>query len=71
MGNYDGKIFNPFSNTLLLELPVFWNLDVSIIYVLPSIMFATIAAGCSLATYLPLTFKPFKQGIAIKWVLQL
>ena len=34
-------------------------------------MFVTITAGFSSATYLPLTFKPFKQDIAIKWVLQL
>ena len=34
-------------------------------------MFVTITAGFSLATYLSLTFKRFKQGIAIKWVLQL
>ena len=34
-------------------------------------MFVTIIAGFSLATYLSLTFKRFKQGIAIKWVLQL
>ena len=34
-------------------------------------MFVTITAGFSLTTYLPLTFKPFKQGITIKWVLQL
>ena len=38
----------------------------SIIYKFPSIMFVTIAAGVSLATYVALTFKPFKQGIAIK-----
>ena len=29
-------------------------------------MFVTITAGFSLATYLPLAFKPFKQGIAMK-----
>ena len=34
-------------------------------------MFVTITAGFSLATYLSLTSKRFKQGIAIKWVLQL
>ena len=27
-------------------------------------MFVTVKAGFSLATYLPLTFKPFKQDIA-------
>ena len=34
-------------------------------------MFGTITAGFSLVTYLSLTFKRFKQGIAIKWILQL
>ena len=34
-------------------------------------MFVTITAGFSLAIYLSLAFKRFKQGIAIKWVLQL
>ena len=33
-------------------------------------MFVTFAAVFSLATYLSLTFKRFKQSIAIKWVLQ-
>ena len=50
----------------LLELYVFSNFDVSIIYNLSSIMFVTVTADFSLATYLPLAFNPFKQGIAIK-----
>ena len=50
---------------------VFLNFDVSIICNLPEIMFVTITAGFSLVTYLSLTFKLFKQGIAIKWMLQL
>ena len=51
---------------LLLELYVFSNFDNSIIYNLLSIMFATITTDFSLANYLPLTFKNFKQGISIK-----
>ena len=51
---------------LLLELYVFSNFDASVIYNLPSIMFVTFAAVFSLATYLSLTFKRFKQSIAIK-----
>ena len=45
-------------------LYVFSNFDFQITFV-------TTTAGFSLATYPPLTFKPFKQGITIKWVLQL
>ena len=44
---------------------LFLNFDVSIICNLPEIMFVTITAGFSLVTYLSLTFKLFKQGIAI------
>ena len=51
---------------LLLQFYVFSNFDVSFIYNLPSIMFVTITAGFSLVTYLSLTFRRFKQGIAIK-----
>ena len=65
------KYLLPSPPLLLLELYVFSNFHVSIIYKLPSIMFVTIAAGVSLTTYVTLTFKPFKQGIAIKCVLQL
>ena len=60
------KYLIPSLTLLLLQLYVFSNFDVSIIYNLPSIMFVTITAGFSSATYLPLTFKPFKQDIAIK-----
>ena len=56
----------PSPTLLLLELYVFSNFDNSIIYNLLSIMFATITADFSLVTYLPLTFKNFKQGISIK-----
>ena len=45
---------------------MYFQILMSIIYNMPSIMFVTITAGFSLATYLPLTFKPFKQDIAIK-----
>ena len=34
-------------------------------------MFVTITAGLTIDTYLSMTFKRFKQDIAIKWVLQL
>ena len=54
------------SPTLIVDIYVFSNFNFSIIYNLPSIMFVAITVGFSLATYLPLTFKPFKQGIAIK-----
>ena len=66
MGDYDEKIFNTFYNTFIVVTYVFSNFDVSIIYNLLSVMFVTITAGFSLATYLSLTFKRFKQGIAIK-----
>ena len=56
----------PSPTLLLLELYVFSNFDNSIIYKLLSIMFATITADFSLATYLSLTFKNFKQGMSIK-----
>ena len=56
---------------LLLQLYVFSNFDVSIIYNLPSMTFVTITAGLSLVNYLSLTFKHFKQGITIKLVLKL
>ena len=60
------KYLIPSPTLLLLELYVFSNFHVSIIYKFPSIMFVTIAAGVSLVTYVALTFKPFKQGISIK-----
>ena len=66
MGDYDEKIFNTFYNTFIVVTYVFSNFDVSIIYNLLSVMFVTITAGFSLATYLSLTSKRFKQGIAIK-----
>ena len=66
MGDYDEKLFNTFYNTFIVVTYVFSNFDVSIIYNLLSVMFVTITAGFSLATYLSLTFKRFKQGIAIK-----
>ena len=67
-GKFGRKIFNPFSNIFIVvpHFIVFSNFDVSIIYDLLSIMFAEITTGFSLATYLSLTFKRFKQGIAIK-----
>ena len=67
-GKCGRKIFNPFSNTFIVipHFIAFSNFDVSVIYYLPSIMFAAITAGLSLATYLSLTFKRFKQGIVIK-----
>ena len=66
MGDYDEKIFSTFYNTFIVVTYVFSNFDVSIIYNLLSVMFVTITAGFSLATYLSLTSKRFKQGIAIK-----
>ena len=72
-GKFGRKICNPFSNTFIVatHFIAFSNVDVSIIYYLPSIMYAAITAGLSLATYLSLTSKRFKQGIANKRVLQL
>ena len=64
MENLDGKYL--IHSPTVPHFIVFSNFDVSIIYYLPSIMFAAITAGLSLATYLSLTFKRFKQGIAIK-----
>ena len=60
------KYLIPSPTLLLLELYVFSNFDVSIIYNLTSIMFVTITAGFSIATNLLLAFNPFKQSIAIK-----
>ena len=57
------KYLVPSLTLSLLQLYVFSNFDVSIIYNLPSVMFVTITAGFN---HLSLTFKPFKQGIAIK-----
>ena len=67
-GKCGRKIFNPFSSTFIVipHFIAFSNFDVSVIYYLPSIMFAAITAGLSLATYLSLIFKRFKQGIVIK-----
>ena len=52
---------------LLLQIYVCSNFD-SLLFIM---MFVTITPGLSLATYLSLTFKRFKQGITIKLVLQL